>query len=260
MCSMSRPYYLSGRCVSTCPKGTFLLDDLVTCQKCNSICAECSQKATNCTKCQGNFWYNYNCVTQCPNDFYVDKNNFCRQCSSNPSACALPPLSYTFWTETVRYRFFIVVKFNRDVKLSKKQFAQFAKFQTAKGPLKASDYRFSSISGDTYRLRILDPSSLNEQSLSLSFDAGLIFDGQGLGLTTMSQTTVVETSTSVTAETVAQAEAMSSKVDVVSWLLIVVLMLMMFRCSYPLIVLLDLLQYIHMHIYVIVLPLPYLYM
>lgn len=35
---------------------------------------------------------------------------------------------------------------------------------------------------------------------------------------------------------------------------------MMFRCSYPLIVLLDLLQYLHLHLYVLVVPLPYLYM
>lgn len=34
----------------------------------------------------------------------------------------------------------------------------------------------------------------------------------------------------------------------------------MFRCSYPLIVFLDLLQYIHLHIYIVLLPLPYLYM
>lgn len=46
----------------------------------------------------------------------------------------------------------------------------------------------------------------------------------------------------------------------VSWLLIVVIFIMMVRCSYPLIVLLDLLQYIHLHLYVLLTPLPYLYM
>ena len=39
MCSIALPYFDSGSCVSACPKGTFLLDDLVTCQKCNAICA-----------------------------------------------------------------------------------------------------------------------------------------------------------------------------------------------------------------------------
>ena len=37
-------------------------------------------------------------------------------------------------------------------------------------------------------------------------------------------------------------------------------MIMMVRCSYPLIVCLDLLQYIHLHLYVLLTPLPYLYM
>jgi hypothetical protein len=42
--------------------------------------------------------------------------------------------------------------------------------------------------------------------------------------------------------------------------LIVVILLMMIKSNYPMIVLLDLVQLIHMHIYVIALPLPYLYM
>lgn len=53
---------------------------------------------------------------------------------------------------------------------------------------------------------------------------------------------------------------MSSQVNVVSWILIVVILFMMIKQNYPMIVLLDLLQLIHMHIYVIALPLPYLYM
>jgi len=63
MCKLTKAYYLSNKCVNNCTSGTFLLDDLVTCQKCNSVCAECSTVATNCTKCQGTYWYNYNCVS-----------------------------------------------------------------------------------------------------------------------------------------------------------------------------------------------------
>lgn len=54
-----------------------------------------------------------------------------------------------------------MVKFNRPVNLDKNEFAKIAKFRTAKGVLKASQYRFSSTTPDTYRLRILDASSLN---------------------------------------------------------------------------------------------------
>lgn len=44
------------------------------------------------------------------------------------------------------------------------------------------------------------------------------------------------------------------------WILLVVILLMMIKISYPMVVLLDLLQFIHLHVYVLALPLPYLYM
>ncbi len=182
MCSLSNPYFLSGTCTDSCPKSTFLLDDLVTCQKCNTICAECSKLATNCTRCQGTFWYNYNCVSQCPSDYYVDKDNFCRQCNNNPDACLLPPLSFTFETETVKYQMYIIVKFNRAVNINREQFAQIAKFKTTNGPLKASQYIIVESTSTTFRLKILDASSLNELSLSLSFTPGFIFDTSGIAL------------------------------------------------------------------------------
>jgi hypothetical protein len=76
----------------------------------------------------------------------------------------------------------------------------------------------------------------------------------------MTASTTVPVTSSITVAEQQQGQALNSKVDVVSWLLIVVLLLMMFRCSYPLIVFIDLLQYIHLHIYVTLSPLPYLYM
>jgi len=57
-----------------------------------------------------------------------------------------------------------------------------------------------------------------------------------------------------------QAQSLSKKVNVLSYVLVVVLFLMMIKCSYPMIVLIDLLQYIHMHIYVLAVPLPYLFL
>jgi hypothetical protein len=61
-CSLALPYFSKGDCAASCSAGTFMLTDLVTCQLCNRICTECSILATNCTKCFGKFWYNYNCV------------------------------------------------------------------------------------------------------------------------------------------------------------------------------------------------------
>lgn len=53
---------------------------------------------------------------------------------------------------------------------------------------------------------------------------------------------------------------MNSNINVLSWILVAVLFLMMLKTSYPLMILLDLLQFLHLHVYVIVTPLPYLYM
>jgi hypothetical protein len=63
----------------------------------------------------------------------------------------------------------------------------------------------------------------------------------------------------VTPQIQQQAQALSKKVNVIGYILIAVLVLMMIRCSYPQIVLLDLLQYIHLHVYILVNPMPYLF-
>jgi hypothetical protein len=70
----------------------------------------------------------------------VDKNNACQQCSSNPSACALPPLSYTVSIKTINYQLFAFVTFNRPIALTQAQFAKIAQVKTQKGPIKSSDY------------------------------------------------------------------------------------------------------------------------
>lgn len=142
-CSLSLPFFLNGVCVASCERGTFMLDDLVTCQRCNSICAECSKLASNCTRCSGTFWYNYNCVKQCPTNYFVDKNNSCQQCSSDPDACRLPPLSYTVTTRTINYQLAAFVTFNRPVKLTPAQFARTAQIRTQRGPVLATEYVLS---------------------------------------------------------------------------------------------------------------------
>lgn len=138
-----------------------MLDDLVTCQRCNSICAECSKLASNCTKCTGTFWYNYNCVKQCPSNYYVDKNNACQQCSSNPTACALPPLTYNVTTKTINYQLYAYVTFSRAVTLTPAEFAKTAQIKTQKGPIKASDYILTQTSPTVYKLAFLQSASLN---------------------------------------------------------------------------------------------------
>lgn len=261
ICSISLPYFLNGKCVSSCSPGTFMLDDLVTCQRCNSICAECSKLASNCTKCAGAFWYNYNCVGSCPSSYYVDGNNACQQCSSNPSACSKPALTYTVTTKTVNYQLYVIVTFSRAVALTASQFAKIAQIQTNRGPIRASEYTLSQISSTVFQCAMHNSASLNELSLSISFTPGSIFDSTGSsGLTQATSSVSVPAVTSISTQTQTQAKQLSGQVNALSWVLIVVIILMMFKSNYPMIILLDVLQFIHMHIYVIAIPLPYLYM
>lgn len=97
-------------------------------------------------------------------------------------------------------------------------------------------------------------------SITLSFNPGSIYDGSGVGLSTTTVTQPIGAVTSVSAQTQAQAAALSNKTNVLGLILMGVLVLMMIRCSYPQIVLLDLLQYIHLHAYLLLSPMPYLFM
>lgn len=138
-----------------------MLDDLVTCQRCNSICAECSKLASNCTKCAGAFWYNYNCVGSCPSNYYVGSNNACQQCSSNPTACTQPALTYTVTTKTVNYQLYVIVTFSRAVALNASQFAKIAQIQTNRGPIRVSDYTLTQISSTVFQCAMQNSASLN---------------------------------------------------------------------------------------------------
>jgi proprotein convertase subtilisin/kexin type 5 len=119
VCNITHVYYVENKCQFSCIDGTFLLSDLVTCQKCSTACATCSMSGTNCTKCNNKFWYNFNCVTECPKGFYADSNNSCIDCKINQAACSVETLRYNVETFTKDYKVFAFVKFNRPISLGK---------------------------------------------------------------------------------------------------------------------------------------------
>jgi len=161
VCNATNIFYVNGNCSTSCPDGTFLLSDLVTCQKCSTTCATCSVTGNNCTKCASKFWYNYNCVDQCPSRFYVNVNNSCIPCQTNPTACVLPPLNFTLQTFTQDYQLYGYVIFNRAVNLTKDQFKKIAIFSTTKRPIYSSQYTVSVYNSTTFLLRFLNSVSLN---------------------------------------------------------------------------------------------------
>lgn len=97
-------------------------------------------------------------------------------------------------------------------------------------------------------------------ALSLSFTPGSIVDTLGNGLTQSTSTVQVQTLVTVPTDVQNSAIATQEQVNVLSWILIVIIFLMMIKCSYPLIVLIDLLQMLHMHLYITINPLPYFWM
>lgn len=135
-CSAINVYYnVDGTCVATCPSGTFLLADLVTCQECSKDCLTCQNIGTNCTACFSKFWYNYMCVVNCPTNYYADSNNKCQPCNSN-SNCLADPLTYNISTYTKNYQLFAKVEFNRAVNLTETQFLQLIQIKTANKAIK----------------------------------------------------------------------------------------------------------------------------
>jgi len=97
-------------------------------------------------------------------------------------------------------------------------------------------------------------------ALQLAFPPGSIMDNSGNGLAQSSISIQVATLVTIPADIQRSSEAVKSQTNVISMVLIVILFLMMIKLSYPLIVLIDLLQMIHMHIYIVVNPLPYMWM
>ncbi len=69
-CNSTYKYSFDGKCWNTCPNGTYLTYTNVICAACASICNTCFSSATNCTSCISSYYYDNNCLTTCPPDFY----------------------------------------------------------------------------------------------------------------------------------------------------------------------------------------------
>lgn len=158
VCNQTNIYYFNSECLSSCINGTYLLADMVTCQSCSAECATCSGIGTNCTKCSTQFLYNARCVAACPSDYYVDINQICQSCKSNPSACILPPLSYTISPFTQNYQLNAYVIFNRPVAMTISQFKQYVQIQRNGQPVKSNEFKASVYNTTTYLITFLSDS------------------------------------------------------------------------------------------------------
>lgn len=75
-----------------CLPGEFEVASDFSCQPCHASCILCNSSSTHCTQCRNvsgvlYYYYNFECVINCPNGYYGEKtNNTCVLCHS---ACAL---------------------------------------------------------------------------------------------------------------------------------------------------------------------------
>lgn len=160
-CSATLAYYYQTTCVDSCFEGTYLMSDKITCGACSTICATCSIIASNCTKCVGAYLYNYNCVSQCPNNYYADGNLSCQPCTASVAQCNVPPLTYTLNTFNDNGDLYGILTFNRAVSMDTSKIKQIINISIAGVPSSQYTWTTSKINSTSYRININLAVSLN---------------------------------------------------------------------------------------------------
>ncbi|GAA6029458.1 hypothetical protein JCM8097_003689 [Rhodosporidiobolus ruineniae] len=108
-CSACLPgsYLVDGECVSSCPSGTRVSSDGLSCEACSSSCATCSStSASYCTSCTSSsaLLLNGTCITSssCPTGYFAPSTNTstcltchpdCATCSGSSTTCLTCPSS-----------------------------------------------------------------------------------------------------------------------------------------------------------------------
>ncbi|KXN91956.1 Extracellular matrix protein FRAS1 [Leucoagaricus sp. SymC.cos] len=80
-----------GKCVDSCPAGTFLSpQDNLNCIPCDSSCSTCSDSAPFCLTCSGSgqLAFNGKCVSSCPTNTFTSNSSSCQTCHSDCASCS----------------------------------------------------------------------------------------------------------------------------------------------------------------------------
>lgn len=83
-----------GRCLSSCPRGSYANTQTATCDTCNVACKTCfGPHHDHCTTCPDDRWfYGDRCVRVCPDTHYGDEEmKECLPCSANCNTCVDTP-------------------------------------------------------------------------------------------------------------------------------------------------------------------------
>ena len=96
----------SGTCVESCPSHTY--EDAAVCVPCHPICDECDVLATNCTKCDGNYLLNNQCLPSCDPGYSEDAVNWvCVEIADFLSDSYIKVIGDTEIEKNSSYRFYL---------------------------------------------------------------------------------------------------------------------------------------------------------
>ncbi|KAM7019160.1 LOW QUALITY PROTEIN: extracellular matrix organizing protein FRAS1 [Tautogolabrus adspersus] len=91
-CSNAAALLKDGRCVSDCGDGFYSQDGV--CYACDSSCASCFPDNPKCKSClPGTALHHGKCISECPDQHYLENHSRCRACHSSCSACWGPSVS-----------------------------------------------------------------------------------------------------------------------------------------------------------------------
>jgi hypothetical protein len=224
------------------------MSDQITCGACSTICATCSKIAANCTKCVGAYLYNYNCVSQCPTNYYADSNLACQACTASVAQCNVPPLTYELKTFNENSNLYGILTFNRAVSMDTSKIKDIIKLSIA--GLASTQYSWTAtqINSTSYRLNIAATVSLNELVLSLTFiNPALVVDSAGATLSTTTIDAPLPTYDYIAPNVVQQTKTTSTLSTVLSWISLAIMLVLLFKGSYTLLLTSEVFQMVYFH-------------
>lgn len=139
------------------------------------------------------------------------------------------------------------------------QFVKYIQIKSSNKAIKPNQFIVTKTSATIFTVMFRDSNSLNQMALSFGFTPGFIVDSNGNALTSSEVTVTVSTVTATTQETEQQTTTLTKQVSILSWILIAVIFMLMIKFSYPLMILIDTVQFLYMHLFVILSPLPYMW-
>ena len=250
-CSTTLPYYFGDTCLASCIDGTYLMSDEVTCGACSTICSTCSLTAANCTKCVGAYLHNFNCVQECPSNYYPDTDLTCQVCTANATQCNVEPLTYELNTFNKNGQLYGILTFNRAVQMDVSRLPDIISLSI--NGLASTQYSWtgSKLNTTSYRLDITTTVSLNELQLSLTFtNPSLVIDSEGGTLTTTETTTNLPTYDYISPEVKSSTEEVAGFSETLGWIALAIMAVLIFKGSYALLLSVEVFQMIYFHYFV----------